>query len=191
MTYSTSLKLWNKLTFSGLLDVRKGGQVWNGTRGILTTRKGEGDDRSATHQRPVRRELSTRISIRTSQAPALASSRSPAPSGSRGSTNNGGGFGPVGQQFVEDGSFVKLRELSLTYTLDSRGCTSLTVLRADIRIAGRNLHTWTQVQGLRSRSQSRWRRVPDAGPRLLQQSSDAVVRRLGQPQSLKHPKEIM
>ncbi len=35
MSYNTSLRLWNKFTLSGLLDVRKGGQVWDGTRGIL------------------------------------------------------------------------------------------------------------------------------------------------------------
>src|SRR4029078_9226997 len=35
MSYNTQLDLWDKLTLSGLLDVRKGGQVWDGTRGIL------------------------------------------------------------------------------------------------------------------------------------------------------------
>ena len=35
MGYNTSLKLMGKLTLSGLLDVRKGGQVWDGTRSAL------------------------------------------------------------------------------------------------------------------------------------------------------------
>ena len=34
MSYSSSVR-WHKLSLSGLLDVRKGGSVWNGTRGIL------------------------------------------------------------------------------------------------------------------------------------------------------------
>jgi len=62
---------------------------------------------------------------------------------------NGGGFGPVGAQFVEDGSFAKLRELSLTYNMDGRvpqmlgGFSSI-----DVRVAGRNLKTWTKYKGL-------------------------------------------
>src|SRR6185312_5768693 len=34
MSYNSSVR-WNKLQLSGLLDVRKGGSVWNGTRGVL------------------------------------------------------------------------------------------------------------------------------------------------------------
>jgi hypothetical protein len=62
---------------------------------------------------------------------------------------NGGGFGPVGAQFIEDGSFAKLRELSLTYNLQGRipammgGFSSI-----DLRVAGRNLKTWTKYRGL-------------------------------------------
>jgi len=49
---------------------------------------------------------------------------------------------------VEDGSFAKLRELSLTYTLDQpflRNATGFSSL--DVRIAGRNLKTWTKYKG--------------------------------------------
>ena len=61
---------------------------------------------------------------------------------------DGGGFGSVGAQFVEDGSFAKLREISLTYTFDNPTFRNLTGFSsADIRIAGRNLHTWTKYTG--------------------------------------------
>jgi hypothetical protein len=63
-------------------------------------------------------------------------------------SGDGGGFGTVGAQFVEDGSFAKLREISLTYTLDRPFFKNLTGFSsADIRIAGRNLHTWTKYSG--------------------------------------------
>jgi hypothetical protein len=61
----------------------------------------------------------------------------------------GGGFGPVASQFIEDGSFVKLREIALGYTFDQPwvnrylGLTSL-----DVRLAGRNLKTWTDYTGI-------------------------------------------
>ena len=43
---------------------------------------------------------------------------------------------------------MKLREIGLTYTLDMPFVRSLTSFSsADIRIAGRNLHTWTKYRG--------------------------------------------
>ena len=61
----------------------------------------------------------------------------------------GGGFSGPSEQFMEDGSFVKLRELSLTFSLDQPFLKRLTGFSsADIRIAGRNLKTWTKYRGL-------------------------------------------
>jgi hypothetical protein len=43
---------------------------------------------------------------------------------------------------------VKLREISLTYTLDAPWVMrTLGVSSVDIRVAGRNLHTWTKYTG--------------------------------------------
>jgi TonB-linked SusC/RagA family outer membrane protein len=53
------------------------------------------------------------------------------------------------EAFVEDGSFVKLREVALGYTFTQPwvrgrlGAESLT-----LRVAGRNLHTWTDYSGI-------------------------------------------
>jgi hypothetical protein len=64
-------------------------------------------------------------------------------------TGLGGSASSVQSQFVEDGSFVKWRELSLIYTADNAwvknrlGLSSLLV-----RIAGRNLTTWSKYKGL-------------------------------------------
>ena len=52
-------------------------------------------------------------------------------------------------QFVEDGSFVKWREISLSYTFDNAYMRDrLGFGNAIIRLAGRNLHTWTKYKGL-------------------------------------------
>ncbi|MDQ2889158.1 MAG: SusC/RagA family TonB-linked outer membrane protein [Gemmatimonadota bacterium] len=150
MSYTTSLKLWNKLTFSGLLDLRKGGQVWNGTRGVLITKGTSAftDVRGTTNGQ-------FGVNFYTDLYPNVAGPGVgvvPFTSLSKWQgwfQGNGGGFGPVGQQFVEDGSFVKLRELSLTYTLDAAWVRNLVgFTSADIRVAGRNLHTWTKYKGL-------------------------------------------
>jgi hypothetical protein len=60
----------------------------------------------------------------------------------------GGGFTGPGEQFMEDAGWVKLREVGLTLSLDQPFVKSLTGFSsADIRIAGRNLRTWTKYRG--------------------------------------------
>jgi hypothetical protein len=50
---------------------------------------------------------------------------------------------------VEDGSFVKLRELAATYTFNQPWVRSRLGMSAiDLRLAGRNLATWTKYTGL-------------------------------------------
>jgi TonB-linked SusC/RagA family outer membrane protein len=50
--------------------------------------------------------------------------------------------------FIEDASFFKLREISASYTLPDRWAGALGASRATITVSGRNLHTWTDYQGL-------------------------------------------
>ncbi|HEU4995593.1 MAG TPA: SusC/RagA family TonB-linked outer membrane protein [Gemmatimonadaceae bacterium] len=47
---------------------------------------------------------------------------------------------------IQDASFMKLREVSVTYTLPARVVPGAT--RASISLAGRELHTWTRYKGL-------------------------------------------
>jgi TonB-linked SusC/RagA family outer membrane protein len=49
---------------------------------------------------------------------------------------------------VNDASYTKLREISLSYNLPSSFATRLGAVRASVSIAGRNLHTWTNYKGL-------------------------------------------
>lgn len=53
------------------------------------------------------------------------------------------------EEFIEDGSFVKLREVALTFRFDQpwvRRATGAETM--SLRLAGRNLHTWTDYTGL-------------------------------------------
>ena len=63
-------------------------------------------------------------------------------------TGNGGSGGPTQFQFVEDASFVKLREISVAYTADQRWVSNIGFSSIDLRLAGRNLHTWSNYKGL-------------------------------------------
>jgi TonB-linked SusC/RagA family outer membrane protein len=54
-------------------------------------------------------------------------------------------------EFVEDGSYIKLRELSLRYTFDQDALgglgESIGIDQATINLVGRNLYTWTSYTG--------------------------------------------
>ena len=57
-------------------------------------------------------------------------------------------FTGVEEACLENNGYVKLREISLTYTLDQPWVQSfIGVSSVDIRVAGRNLHTWTKWTG--------------------------------------------
>ena len=60
-------------------------------------------------------------------------------------TSLGGGFGPVGEQFIQDASWSRIRELTLTYTLDSERLRDLLRLRTvEFSLTGRNLVIWSK-----------------------------------------------
>jgi TonB-linked SusC/RagA family outer membrane protein len=52
------------------------------------------------------------------------------------------------EEYIEDGSFVKLREASLSYTLAESWARRVGAERVALRLAGRNLFTWTDYTGL-------------------------------------------
>ncbi|MFW6078590.1 MAG: SusC/RagA family TonB-linked outer membrane protein [Gemmatimonadota bacterium] len=63
-------------------------------------------------------------------------------------TLNPNGRSLIYEEYVEDGSFVKLRELSLRYRLRPEWVRWLGARNASVRLAGRNLYTWTRYGGL-------------------------------------------
>ncbi|MGH7573234.1 MAG: hypothetical protein ACREMK_15535, partial [Gemmatimonadota bacterium] len=50
--------------------------------------------------------------------------------------------------FVDSGDFVKLSEVSATYTLPTTWAAAFRARRANITISGRNLKTWTDYSGV-------------------------------------------
>jgi hypothetical protein len=56
--------------------------------------------------------------------------------------------GSLYSDLINDASYVKLREVSVSYTLPGTFATRVGASRASISLAGRNLHTWTDYPGL-------------------------------------------
>jgi len=50
--------------------------------------------------------------------------------------------------YINDASFLKLREVSVSYTVPDHWARALNASRAAVSVAGRNLYTWTRYPGL-------------------------------------------
>ena len=148
---------YKKIELSGLLDIKKGGEVWNGTRGALYS--------YGTHKDTEGRAICTgpNNSNCTGNLHAFGEA------GFYPGDYVGPGAGtkiPIGQNWyfqglaacpftgydepcMEDGSYVKLREISVAYTFDGAWVgRTMGLSTIDLRISGRNLKTWTKYTGL-------------------------------------------
>jgi TonB-linked SusC/RagA family outer membrane protein len=144
----TSLR-FGKITVGGLVDVRRGGINWNGTKGALYNFGTHADTRVRDQE----------LKFGQTYCPGGCDPKSfkvfgpgvgvPALIDQSWYQGLGSGFGDVSTQFMEDASYVKLREISLAYTFDQPWVRRKAGLSSiDIRLAGRNLHTWTKYSGI-------------------------------------------
>jgi len=132
---------WNNtLTFGNLsanflLDWRQGGDLWNGTAWALSffgRSQLTADTREETAV-PIEGVLSdgtpNNIPVVRDQSYW---------------TSSLGGFGAIGEQFVQDGGWVRLRELGLSYKLPDLGWTK----GGSIGLSGRNLWFTSDYDGI-------------------------------------------
>ncbi|HKO15557.1 MAG TPA: SusC/RagA family TonB-linked outer membrane protein, partial [Gemmatimonadaceae bacterium] len=138
-----------RFQLSGLLDIRKGGQVWNGTRAALynfgTHRDTDIRDRTGVYFKDFYQDHYNGFAGPGTNVVAFNSMQD----WQDWFTGDGGNASDAQAQFVEDGSFVKLREIAVGYRLDQPSIVGrLGISSAEIRLAGRNLHTWTRYRGL-------------------------------------------
>ena len=134
----------SKFQFSALVDHKQGGDIWNGTRGALynfgihkdTDIRGQsftfGKDYPYLKGAVAGPGAGTAVVIDQSWFRDL-----------------GSGFNGPAAQFIEDGTYTKLREVSVAYTFDGKWVPNLIGLTSiDLRLAGRNLATWTKYKGI-------------------------------------------
>lgn len=141
-SFRTGVRL-GKWSFSGLLDVRKGGLVYNGTRGALNalgTSKESGDLRGQT--------VTFGQDFFGDAAVAGPGVGTPVTLDEGWFQNYYSTFTFLGVPFYESASFVKLREISAGYTLSGGFARRLGFSSMDFRVAGRNLAIWTDYTGV-------------------------------------------
>jgi len=132
------------ISVSGLLDIRHGGQNWNGTRGAL-------DFFGTSLESQQFRDGGNFVFGQNYIKGAVAG-----PGAGMAVPLNQGWFQGAGSTFngpdsfsLEDGGFVKLREISVGYTIDRPWVSRLLGFSSiDLRVSGRNLHTWTKYTGI-------------------------------------------
>ena len=137
---------YKRLSVSGLLDVRNGGDIYNGTRGALWS--------YGTHKDTEVR--GTQVVLGRDPAPGVAVGPTVGPGAGVPTTLNENYFRNViacpftgnSENCIEDAGFTKLREITVGYTFDypwvqrALGFNSI-----DLRLTGRNLFTWTDYTG--------------------------------------------
>ncbi|HEX6748974.1 MAG TPA: SusC/RagA family TonB-linked outer membrane protein [Longimicrobium sp.] len=139
--------LFGNLRVSGLLDISQGGEIWNGTRGALTSYGTHGST-LAWHGAGITTAFGSGFMDQFTYAgPGLG--KQVIIDRRWGQAGIGNGFNGPFVQFLEDASFVKLRDVSVSYTIDQPwlkrrfGMSSM-----NLTLSGRNLKTWTDYTGI-------------------------------------------
>lgn len=153
----------NVFTYKGislgfLFETRQGGVIWNGTRGALTSfgmaKETEGRDQDTKVFEGVSGHLGADGKIYhydangNEVAGAGAANAASVKLDQNYYMGIGGGF-TINEPFVEDASWVRLRELSLSYSLPAKFLANQKVIKgATFGFVGRNLFLWTKYKGV-------------------------------------------
>ena len=152
---------YKNITLSTLFDASIGGDVWDGTNGALNN-----FGRTPETANEVTVSAAEAASIINVNGSTLAS-RPQANVNADGTvtirgnirdfgagprlldqsyySGIGGGFGPVGEQFIKDGSWVKWRQLTLSYNFKNQALKdAIGFTNAEFSVTGRNLWYWSK-----------------------------------------------
>jgi TonB-linked SusC/RagA family outer membrane protein len=138
-----SVTFKQKLQVSFFLDRRQGGQAYNGTMGALYV-YGRHKDTDIRNTPVVFGSASFHPGPVTGPGAGMTVT-----AGSTWFQNDGGAFTGNTVDFVQGNGFTKLREIAVQYTWDGQTVTkTLGLSSVVLRVAGRNLATWTNYRGL-------------------------------------------
>lgn len=136
-------------SLSAFMDVKMGGDLWNGTRGALVSYGTAGE----TAGRGVETRVFEGVKGTRNGDNVIVPT---------GETNdiealldegwyragNGSGFNGPSEQYIEDASWVRLRDVTLSYALPQALLASTPFGRLEVSVAGRNLWLMTDYRGI-------------------------------------------
>jgi hypothetical protein len=135
----TTFRIYNNLRLTGFLDIKKGGDTYNGTKGALTY--------YGTHAESLPYHGEGTPHVFEGFGPG-AGQEVVLDWLTWGVFGPGNSFNGPGSQFVEDSGYVKLRELSLTYVFNQPWVARLGLSAIELTLSGVNLKTWTDYSGI-------------------------------------------
>jgi hypothetical protein len=123
------------LTLSTFFNFKYGSKIINQTRMYAENMSGLDNQTKATNSRWRREGDKTDVPRALWQGPGTAA----APIY---------GYNWLGSdRFVEDGSFIRLKSVSLTYNFNKKFCEKIRVKDMKLYVTGYNLYTWTKYSG--------------------------------------------
>jgi len=155
-----TLGLRNSFSFKGikvsaLLDIRQGGDVWCGTCGILNffgTSQLSADERNdvvvfeGVQEVSPADENTPAVYAENTTPVALANAN---PNASEGEFyRRRYGFGGIAEMNIYDASWVRLRDVSIGYSVPSRLLEGMAIAGASVTLSGRNLWLSTDYPGI-------------------------------------------
>jgi TonB-linked SusC/RagA family outer membrane protein len=150
---------YKKLSLYGLVDWKYKGDIWNGTRGSLAA-IGTSDATNNRYTNTVFPGVLGHINDAGQLVHYGSDGVTELPGAGAVNTHSvelsqawyqgdGGGFGNIDEGYVEDGSYIKLRELTLSYDFkDLLFKNSKTVRGLSIGAFARNIIIWTPYKGV-------------------------------------------
>jgi hypothetical protein len=142
----TTATVYKNFSVSALFDVNQGSHMWNGTKGALyyfgthlDTQPYHGIGQSVVFGQSY---------LPNEKVDGPGAGKSVMVDGNYFTGGPGSGFTGPFTQFVENSSFVKLREVSLGYTASGGWVDRTGFSSVDVRVSGRNLVTWTDYTGI-------------------------------------------
>ncbi|MEH0157642.1 SusC/RagA family TonB-linked outer membrane protein [Limibacter armeniacum] len=139
-------------SISALIDIRQGGDIWNGTRGALNYFGTSAETAEGRGSQFVFEGVYAESGATADDKEVVAGDVNATPitkDETWYATGPGSGFTGPSEQFIEDGSWVRLRELSLNYKVPTSLVSNIPgVSGANITITGRNLWLHTDYQGV-------------------------------------------
>ncbi|MDZ4204384.1 MAG: hypothetical protein U1C46_06160 [Bacteroidales bacterium] len=128
---------YKNITFTFLWDIKKGGKMWNGTRGALfnfgSVPMQDDRNRSYVFDGVLSDGSANNIVVNPDMAWY---------------TTLGGGFNGPGRPYVDDTEWVRLREVTLSYSLPKVVLSKVGFSNAEVFMSGKNLLLFTTYDGV-------------------------------------------
>ncbi|MDJ0646006.1 MAG: SusC/RagA family TonB-linked outer membrane protein [Flavobacteriaceae bacterium] len=134
---------YKNLTLNFLFDWKEGGDLWNGTAWALSFFGRSQLTANTREETPI-----VLNGVLPDGNGGFTPNNIPIVRDRSYWTSNVGGFGSVGEQFVQDGGWLRLRELSLSYNFPKDWFKNILIESAYVTFTGRNLWLDTDYDGV-------------------------------------------